>query len=172
MDKKLDISAVSEDQFKSAMQNFTTGITVVSTNYQGMLYGLTINSFTSVSLSPPLVLFCVNKNSNNIKGFKSSDVFAISILSEHQKLISVHFARSNVNAFKKFENIDYQLGINKCPLINESICLVECHKTSEYDGGDHIIFLGKVTSVKINSNLKPLLYFAKSYKTISNIDIV
>ncbi|WP_024547232.1 flavin reductase family protein, partial [Rickettsia gravesii] len=115
-------------------------------------------------LKPPLILFCLNKNSFSINSFQKSDKFAISILAENQIDISKHFAKSQSN---KFTKIDYERG-NKtdCPLINGATYHIECNKYASYDAGDHVIFIGEVINTAIKNDLKPLLYFHKSYTKI------
>ena len=155
---------VTESQFKDAMSRFPQGVTIITTNYNNELFGFTASSFTSVSLRPSLILFCLNKNSCSINSFQKSNNFAVSILAENQIDISKHFAKSQLN---KFTKIDYTLG-NKtdCPLINGATCHIECNKYAAYDAGDHAIFIGKVINTTIKNNLKPLLYFHKSYTNL------
>jgi flavin reductase (DIM6/NTAB) family NADH-FMN oxidoreductase RutF len=152
---------ITESQFKDAMSRFPQGVTIITTNYNGELFGFTASSFTSVSLKPPLILFCLSKNSFSINSFQKSDKFAVSILAENQIDISKHFAKSQPN---KFTKIDYELG-NKtdCPLINGATCHIECNKYASYDAGDHVIFIGRVINTAIKNDLKPLLYFHKLY---------
>ncbi|WP_347939337.1 flavin reductase family protein [Rickettsia oklahomensis] len=155
---------VTESQFKDAMSRFPHGVTVITTNCNNKLFGFTASSFISVSLRPPLILFCLNKNSFSIHSFQKSNKFAISILAENQIDISKHFAKSQPN---KFTKIDYKLG-NKtdCPLINGATCHIECNKYASYNAGDHAIFIGEVINTAIKNNLKPLLYFYKSYTNL------
>ncbi|WP_316355239.1 flavin reductase family protein [Candidatus Trichorickettsia mobilis] len=141
-----------------------TGITIVSTSYDGQLLGFTANSFTSVSLSPPLILFCLNKNAGSIAAFQSSNVFAISILAANQAELSKHFSTSQPN---KFSSVNHQIGkITNCPLIIDAVCWVECKKYQEYEGGDHLIFVGEVLNTTINNDQQPLVYFSKNYREL------
>ena len=153
--------AVTANQFKDAMCRFPVGVTVITTAYDNALFGFTASSFTSVSLKPPLILFCLNKDSFSINGFEKSDKFAISILAENQMDISKHFAKPQTN---KFAKIAYALGSHTdCPLIEGAICHIECLKHDSYNVGDHIIFIGEVINTAIKNKLNPLLYFHKSY---------
>ncbi|AAU03623.1 flavin reductase family protein [Rickettsia typhi] len=152
---------ITEWQFKDAMSRFPQGVTIITANCNNKLFGFTASSFTSVSLKPSLILFCMNKNSCSINSFKKSDKFAVSILAENQIDISKHFAKSQPN---KFTKIDYKLGHKTdCPLINGATCHIECNKYASYNAGDHIIFIGEVINTAIKNNVKPLLYFHKSY---------
>jgi flavin reductase (DIM6/NTAB) family NADH-FMN oxidoreductase RutF len=158
------VGAVKADEFKNAMSLFPSGVGVITTSYNNELLGFTANSFTSVSLEPPLILFCLKNSSYSISGFHKSNEFAISILAENQIEISKQFAKSQIN---KFLNIDYKLSAyTNCPLIDGAICHIECYKAASHEAGDHTIFIGKVINTAIKNNLKPLLYFLKSYNKL------
>ena len=155
---------VNSEQFKEALSNLPTGVTVITNNYNNQLFGLTVSSFTSVSLLPPLVLFCLDKKSSNIEAFSNSNYFAISILSDKQSEISKHFAKTQLD---KFINISYSLGdYSHCPLINDAVCYIECNKFKIYDAGDHNIIIGKVVNTIINSQFKPLIHCLREYREL------
>jgi len=152
---------VTESQFKDVMSRFPSGITVITTNLDNKLFGFTASSFTSVSLKPLLILFCLHKNAFSINSFNKSNKFGISILAENQIDISKHFARPNND---KFAEIAYELGSKTaCPLISGAVCHIECRKYASYNAGDHIIFVGEVMNNAIKNDLKPLVYYHKSY---------
>lgn len=113
-------SIVNSAQFKKALSTLPTGVTIITTLYNNKLYGFTANSFTSVSLLPPLVLFCLGKQSFSMSAFVGSEYFAVSILAENQEDISRHFSKFNTD---KFAGISYDLGrITRCPLIEGAVC--------------------------------------------------
>ncbi|RYE06393.1 MAG: flavin reductase [Rickettsiaceae bacterium] len=152
---------INEKEFKESLSRFPTGVSVVTTISGAKLVGFTANSFTSVSLIPPMVSFCLDNQAGCMDHFSNSDVFAVSILAANQEEISKHFSSGQQN---KFTNINYEIGTDtRCPLIGGAICYIECSKVHEFAGGDHTIFLGKVISTKINNNLNPLIYFAHKY---------
>lgn len=154
--------AVNSQAYKEALGKLPTGISIITTHYKDQLFGFTASSLTSLSLSPPLILFCLSKNAGSFEAFKRNDKFAISILAENQADISKHFASVK---FEKFANISYQIGAySNSPLIRGAICWIECDQIQEYEGGDHIIFIGEVKETKINNQLNPLLYFSKNYR--------
>lgn len=158
------LDTIKAEEFKKTMSTFATGVTIISTIVGQELFGLTANSFTSVSLSPPLISFCLDNKSFSLKGFKLSKKFAISILAENQILLSQHFAKLH---YDKFANIPYFLGeYSNCPLIEGAVSYIECDKINEHEAGDHIIFIGQVKSTIIQNNLKPLLYFSRSYREL------
>ncbi len=153
---------VNLEQFKQALSTLPTGVTIVTTLYNNKPFGFTASSFTSVSLLPSLVSFCLNKQSFSMSAFANSKCFAVSILSENQEDISRHFAKFNTD---KFINISYNFGqTTNCPLIEGAVCHIECNKFNQHEVGDHIILIGKVINTMINSNLNPLVYYLKQYR--------
>lgn len=152
------------EEFKAAVGKFPTGVTVISTNSDNKLYGFTANSFTSVSLVPNLVSFCLDQKAGSFKAFFTTNSFGISILSQDQKYISRHFASSIID---KFAGINYYTGsLSQAPFINGAICFLECKKYKQIECGDHYIFVGEVKRATVDNTKSPLIYFAKSYKGI------
>lgn len=152
---------VQNEEFKSAVGKFPTGVTVISTSHDNKLWGFTANSFVSVSLDPSLVSFCLNRESGSFKAFREAEYFAVNILASNQAGISKHFTR---RGFDKFKNINYKISsFSNLPLISDAICIIECKKYKEFECGDHFIFVGEVMKTKIDDKKLPLLYFARSY---------
>jgi flavin reductase (DIM6/NTAB) family NADH-FMN oxidoreductase RutF len=155
---------VLNEEFKAAVGKFPTGVTVISTAHDNRLWGFTANSFTSVSLEPRLVSFCLNKEAGSFNIFKETQHFAISILSSKQSDLSTHFASRLED---KYDTIDYTIGeFSKAPLLTSSVSFIECKKYKQFECGDHFIFVGEVGKTFIDSTKSPLLYFAKSYLEI------
>src|SRR5215831_19664404 len=127
---------VNSDQFRRVMGNFATGITVVTTrDRNGNAYGLTVNSFTSVSLNPILVLVCLDNNLSGLQTFRDSRHFGISMLSEHQEEISRMFAKKDSERPSTIY-FEGKLGV---PLLKNSLAILECETVEVYAGGDHQI---------------------------------
>ena len=155
---------MNSERFKKAMSTLPTGVTVVTTSYNGKLFGFTSSSFTSVSLLPPLVSFCINKDSSCANALISSDYFAVSILTETQVDISVHFSKYKAD---KFTDIPYTIGMHsKSPLITDATTHIECRKYTQYQAGDHTIVIGEVINTKVEDNLKPLIYYLRQYREL------
>ena len=150
---------ISKENFKKTLSKFSTGITVVATNYNSILYGKTVNSFASLSLSPPLVLFSLDLKSSKLNIFKKTKIVSINVLSKKQKSISKNFAKK-ISDWKK---IDHNLLSNGNPVINNCVSNLECKIIDKIRKGDHIIFICKVMKVKNSDNLKPLVYFNSKY---------
>ncbi len=150
---------VSPQKFKNALSKFSTGITVIATNKNSVLYGKTINSFSSLSLSPPLVLFSLDVKSSKLNIFKNTKFISINVLSNKQKYISDNFARNTPD----WKNIDYKLLKNGNPIIKNCLSNLDCKIVDNIKKGDHIIFICKVLKVMISDKLKPLIYFNSKY---------
>jgi flavin reductase (DIM6/NTAB) family NADH-FMN oxidoreductase RutF len=158
--------ATDSSELRRVMGHFATGVTVVTTRAQnGRFYGLTANALTSVSLAPPLLLVCVDKKAESYPYFAESKVFTVNILSAHQEDISRRFA---VSGGEKFEGVAYRIGANGAPILDGVLAYVECKVWSEYDGGDHTIYLGEVLEAEVAGEGKPLLFFRGGYREIGD----
>ena len=151
---------INKENFKKALSKFATGITVVATKNNSILYGKTINSFSSLSLSPPLVLFSLDKKSSKLKIFKESKTVSINILSNKQEMISNNFAKKNPD----WSEIEYEVLKNGNPVIKNCISNLDCKIVDKIKKGDHIIFICKVARVLNNNKLKPLIYYNSKYQ--------
>ena len=150
---------INKDNFKKTLSAFATGITVVATKYNSILYGKTINSFSSLSLSPPLVLFSLDNKSSKLNIFKKSKIITINILSKKQELISNNFAKKN----PEWEDIEYDLLKNGNPIIKNCVSNLDCKIINKIKKGDHLIFICHVSKVINNDKLKPLIYYNSKY---------
>ena len=154
------------DEYKKVLGKYPTGVTIISTKYEDTLHGFTANSFTSVSLKPAIVSFCLDNNSKSFIKFKQSNNFSISILANDQQNIASHFAQKIVG--NKFDKIKHFAGkYSDSPLIEDATGFIECQKMQQIACGDHHIFLGKVLSLRLGSDKLPLVYFARSFRTVS-----
>ena len=150
---------VDKKNFKETLSKFTTGVTVVCIKNKGIVYGKTVNSFNSLSLNPPLVLFSLGNNSSSIKKYIKSDFLTINILSKKQKDLSNHFSKKEPTS----ENVDFFDGKYYTPYISGCVANLECKLIDNIKKGDHIIFICKVINVMKNNKLKPLTYYNSKY---------
>jgi 3-hydroxy-9,10-secoandrosta-1,3,5(10)-triene-9,17-dione monooxygenase reductase component len=141
--------AFSQRELRDAFGTFATGVTVVTAvRPDGEPVGTTANSFTSVSLDPPLLLWCIATTSTSIPAFNVGAPFAVHVLSHQQRDLAVHFARKDR---AKFE-VDRHWRVNPHPpLIADSLCRFDCRVHAVYPGGDHLIIVGEVTGLTRNS---------------------
>lgn len=130
-------------QLRDALGSFATGVTVITTvTPQGQRIGLTANSFTSVSLEPPLVLWSLKKNSANLEIFRQATHFAVNVLSSRQKELCMRFA-SRIEG-DRFDGVALDPSHLDLPLLADSLAQFECSSYDAYDAGDHVMFLGRV----------------------------
>jgi len=154
---------ITQDEFRAALSRFPSGVTVVTTmDRDGMLHGMTVSAFCSVSLDPPMVLVCIEKTTSSHSALSDSGVFVVNILSEHQRDLSEHFASQLTH---KFSDVDYKTGIVGLPVLNDIAASLECRVEQAYEGGDHTIFLGAVEEVTVN-DVRPLAYLHGDYRAI------
>lgn len=147
---------------RDAFGAFATGVTVVTANNPtGQPIGFTANSFTSVSLDPPLLLVCIAKTSRNYETMTGAERFAVNVLSETQKDISNTFARPVED---RFASVDWRKGPNGCPILSQVAAWFECSKQDLIEAGDHVIMVGRVTAFE-NSGLNGLGYARGGYFT-------
>jgi len=153
------------DLFRRACGQFATGIAVLSTcDALGRPHGMTINSFTSLSLDPPLVMAAISKTSNLLLVFEQAGYFAINILGANQQDVSDRFARRMDD---RFGVTQWTAGCCGAPLIEGTLATLECRTTDIIDAGDHRVLIGSVESICINeSGERPLLYFRGRYAGI------
>lgn len=149
---------------RDSMGCFATGVTVVTCkDSSGNPVGLTANSFTSVSLEPPLVLVCLAKNAGSLQAFSDADSFAINVLHIGQQPTSNLFASKGQD---RFAVTDWEVWDQDSPIIQNSLANFECIKTSEIEQGDHIILIGEVQRAKFEPRKDPLLYFGGKYRRL------
>ena len=145
--------------FKLALSKFATGLTVISINADKKFVGKTVNSFASLSLNPPLVLFSLDKKSASLQLYKKANYIGIHILSNKQKDLSEYFANNK----PEWGNVKYFLTNNDIPMIKNSVVNIDCEKIKTINQGDHLIFICKVNEIKIDKNKKPLIYLNSKY---------
>ncbi len=150
---------VNIKNFKKTLSMFSTGITVVCVKNKNTIFGKTVNSFNSLSLKPPMVLFSLGNYSSSINQFSNTKFLSINILSSKQRKLSENFASST----PELENIKFIEGRNKTVLIPNCLANLECELIDKIKKGDHIIFISKILELQSNDKLKPLVYFNSKY---------
>ncbi len=149
------MNTIDPKQFRNALGAFTTGVTVVTTRKpDGTDVGLTANSFNSVSLEPPMVLWSLAKTSGSLQAFNDSEHFAVHILSNRQEALSGRFAKRGID---KFEGQELSRGQGGVPLLPGCSARFECRVAYRYEGGDHVIFVGEVLNSE-HFGLPPLVF--------------
>ncbi len=152
-------------QFRRCLAKFATGVTVVTcADETGKPYGITANSFSSVSLEPRLILWNVAKVSNSLKAFLEAEFFAINILASEQQDLSAHFARSDHTLF---DAVDIERSDENIPLLPHTLACFICRTYAIYDCGDHHIIIGEVLRFESRA-AEPLLFFDGKYRAIAS----
>jgi flavin reductase (DIM6/NTAB) family NADH-FMN oxidoreductase RutF len=154
------ITTFDKRQLRDVLGSFVTGVTVITTrDAEGVMHGLTANSFSSVSLDPPLVLWSQASSAGSHSVFKDAERFTINILAEHQYDLANHFATRSPD---KFSGIDFDLGVDGLPLLRNCSAWLECKVVSRFPGGDHVIFVGSVDCIR-QSTRRPLVFGGGQY---------
>jgi 4-hydroxyphenylacetate 3-hydroxylase, reductase component len=154
------------EEFRKALAVFPTGVAVVAARGpDGLLQGITVSSFNSVSLEPPLVLFSVARTVASFAAWQGASMWGISVLGETQDGLSTRFAQSGVGKWLGFEPITRNTGV---PLIPGALAHFECERYAVHDGGDHLIFVGRVLALGRPAGLasRPLVFFSGRYHQI------
>lgn len=156
------MSAFSSRAFRDALGRFATGVTVVTTrDPDGRPVGLTVNSFASVSLEPPLVSFCLDREAFSYPAFAESRSFAVNVLSAGQVDLSRTFAQASLA--DKFAAIATAEGATGCPLLPGALAQIECEIEMRHAAGDHVILIGRVVALEVAEDGLPLLYYRGRY---------
>jgi flavin reductase (DIM6/NTAB) family NADH-FMN oxidoreductase RutF len=154
----------SAGDFRKALGAFATGVTVITTAGPADHYGMTANAFSSVSLDPPLVLVCVVSGTRGAEALTTNGVFAVNVLTEEQEQLSNYFAsRSRPNGRSAFDEVPFEDGVTGSPLIKGCAAHLDCRLHSEYEAGDHTIFIGEVQAMAVDGETRPLLFHGGRY---------
>ncbi|MHB1685162.1 MAG: flavin reductase family protein [Bacilli bacterium] len=156
---------VSSQDFRMAMGLFATGVTVVTTQGDGHVHGMTANAFSSVSLDPPLILISVDRRAECHSLILKNRNFAVNILREDQESVSRQFAGKADKALFGAGQFEWMADI---PVISQCLCSIACTLWADYDGGDHTLFVGEVQSLQIRGAGNPLLYFRSGYHKLES----
>jgi flavin reductase (DIM6/NTAB) family NADH-FMN oxidoreductase RutF len=161
---------VSPGDLRMAMRFWTTGVTVVTTEYQGITHGMTVSSFTSVSLTPPLILVALERKSRTHEIVEKSGIFGVTILGEDQREVSDRFAGRHTEYTDRFKNLDVFTLATGSPMLLAGLASFDCKVTATYPGGTHTIFIGNVIASQINHEQgEPLVYFDRNYRRLANL---
>ena len=157
---------VLPDDFKGALGSWAAGVSVITTRHEGMVYGITVSSFSALSVDPLLILACVMNTNKLVEMGKASKHFAVSILAEGQEEISGYFATSGRDPVEKFESFGTIEWHSGSPIITGSIAHLDCELYDTLPGGDHTIFVGRVIGAAYDPTKKPLIYFRRGYRPL------
>jgi flavin reductase (DIM6/NTAB) family NADH-FMN oxidoreductase RutF len=152
---------------RGALAQFPTGVVIATAaTTDGALLGMTLNSFTSVSLDPPLVLFCIDRRSLGLSAWERAPGYALNVLAEHQGQLSNRFARAGV---EKWAGTAFVSGLHGAPLLEGAVARFECRAERRLDGGDHVIFLGLVERHGSAAERSALVFHRGRYGAVADV---
>ncbi len=158
------IAPVTSEEFRHACGRFATGVTIASVlDAEGMPHGLTVSSFTSVSLDPPLISICLGHAVTVIDIFRASPYFGINVLALNQRELSERFARKGQD---RFNGLKWERGKTGVPLIPGVLAAIECSVVQRITAGDHDIFVAEMVAARVNEG-EPLIHFASRYRRLA-----
>lgn len=150
---------------RDALGCFATGVTVVTISPKGgQAVGLTVNSFSSVSLEPPLVLWSVDRGSENFEAYETVDHFAVNVLDETQEALSTRFATRGA---LDLEEGEYKTWVTGAPILPQTLAQFDCRVKERFSGGDHVILLGEVVKIASRPG-RPLLFASGAYRQLDD----
>ena len=151
----------SADDFRAALGMFATGVTIVTArDATGQRVGLTANSFNSVSLAPPLVLWSLARSAGSMPAFERGSHYAINILAAEQHVLAERFASK---AADRFAGVTFREGASGAPILEGAAAVFECFNRSQYEEGDHVIFVGEVERCEHRPGAQPLIFHGGRY---------
>jgi flavin reductase (DIM6/NTAB) family NADH-FMN oxidoreductase RutF len=156
--------SIDSRAFRNALGRFTTGICVITASPRGLVpLGMTVNSFCSVSLEPPLVLWSLQNNSDCYPAFQAADHFTINVLTQEQQALSQQYAKKGQHQLLPEH---YRIGRSGAPVLRDCLASFECSLWRRYEGGDHELLVGQVIDFESRPTGKPLLFYSGSYREL------
>ncbi|WP_371189343.1 flavin reductase family protein [Thalassotalea maritima] len=150
--------------FRNALGTFPTGVTIMTTALGDEKIGMTISSFNSVSLTPPLILWSIDKRAHSLPAFIEAKHFAVHVLADDQQQLSNLFARQGAD---KFAQTTTEMSAYGVPLLTHYYARFQCELEHQYQGGDHLIMVGRVLAFDVKSNKEPLVFYAGRYAQLT-----
>ncbi len=155
----------------SAFSQFTSGVTIVTAVNRSTVCGMTASSFTSLSVSPPLILLCLGNSTRTLEALTSAGHFAVSVLAEQHTCLARGFAGAAVERWAPFDSHAWRGGGSRAPVLQDSLAWFDCRLSATHEGGDHSIVIGEVLEFGTNSQGRPLLYGNRSWRTVSPVPL-
>ncbi len=155
--------SVDPGTFRTVMSRMPTGVTVVWAGVGEEAQGLTVGSFCSVSLEPPLVLICLRQDSSSHDFIDGAGGFTVSILGEDQEDVARRFADSSLSPMERLDEVEWRPGASGAPILEEAIAWLECRLESSHPAGDHSIFVGRVVALGTERETAPLVFYDRRY---------
>ncbi len=158
-----NLSSLDPEQLRQAMRAWSSGVTVVTAQYQGERHGMTVSSFTSIALQPPLVIISLQTDSRTHRLVSQSGAFAVTILAEDQREISERFAGRSTESQDRLAGLETQTLTTGAPLLEGGLAWLDCRVTQTIPVGSNTLFLAEVVAAQQRKKGKPLLYHQRRY---------
>lgn len=158
---------VDREQFREVLAGFASGVTVVTTAGERGYHGVTLSSFCSLSLDPPLVLVCVDKAIQSHDLISTADSFVVNILAREQTFVAEQFAGRTPLADPNFSRVPHHQSVTGAPILDGTLGFLECSHWASYDGGDHTIVVGRVERAARGAATDPLIYFERGFTELA-----
>jgi flavin reductase (DIM6/NTAB) family NADH-FMN oxidoreductase RutF len=163
------IMTLDPDQLRHAMRAWTTGVAVVTAQHDGHRYGMTVNSFTSISLEPPMISVALKQLTHTHELVEKSGQFAITVLASHQKDLSDRFAGKFPNIHDRFDGVATEKLLIDVPLIREGIACFNCHVLQSIPVGENTLFVAEVIAARGEGEGNPLVYHNRTYWKLNDL---
>ncbi len=165
--KGSDLPSVDPEDFRSALRQFASGVTVVTAQHEGEMYGITVSAFSSISLDPPIVMVSINNTSSISSSILSAEHYAVHILSAEQQPVSEAFS-SSVPGDEKYDGLKIRRGATGAPIFPGALAVLECALYQTLSLGTHTLMFGRVVQVEaVPTAADPLLYYHQAYRRLA-----
>lgn len=157
------------DQLRQAMRAWTTGVTIVTAAYGNHYYGMTVNSFTSISLDPPLISVALKKLTHTHELTEQSGEFSVTVLAMHQRELSDRFAGKHPEIKDRFEGVDTEVMTIRAPVIKDGLAYFNCRVVNQITVGENTLFVAEVVAARIAGTGEPLVYHNRGYWNLASL---
>jgi len=162
-----EVMSADPELLRAAMRQWATGVTIVSVAHNGERHGMTVSSFTSLSLEPPLVMVSLENVTRTRNMVLETGYFGVSILNQDQQEISDHFAGRQTEHQDRFAGLQTYTLRSGAPLLKGGLAGFDCQVTSSYPAGNHTVFIGDVLAIHLEQSGMPLLYYDRDYRILN-----
>ncbi|MBI3362659.1 MAG: flavin reductase family protein [Chloroflexi bacterium] len=159
---------VDSETLRTALRGWASGVTIVTARAGGETHGMTVSSFTSVSLDPPLVLVCIEQSTRTHRLIQASGAFAVSVLNESQGEWSDRFGGRDSDGRERFEGVATFAALTGAPILGDGVAYFDCVIQEKHPAGNHTIFVGQVVAAKLANGRAPLVYWKQAYRKIAS----
>ena len=162
----IQTTTLNSEQLRQAMRAWTSGVTIVTASYKGEQHGMTVSSFTSIAIEPPVILISLQTSSRTYKLVSQANVFAVTILADDQGDLSDRFAGRMPDAGDRFVSVETDTLVSGAPFIKSGLAYLDCRVTQAILVGSNTLFLAEVVAARGNGEGQPLVYHDRNYQKL------